>query len=358
MPPPTRKSLRVEEAASPSKAAPPKAGGKPRNAARKADGTDPRSLAKELELVKALLKASQLKTPSSKIAEDEEASDDDVEDFEINDDDVVAEVVAKKKPRAVKMTARMSTAGSKIAGDRVNKIKRKLGTEDEEALFAQWKAGLLKTRAVPAEPVVVIPTVEDDDCIARYAKFGFSLDSNIFFPRRLEFTKLSLTILIKYGYLDDSQALRLLLDLGIPKAQVTRQLRIRLTGRMRTRRCGRFTQLRLIIAEATGVTALDPSSATEWSLLWRNNWVAVRAACQAKCPWDHVLEPHDIPFLASDDDPFGSEIFINLITLWQERMLPSLKKEIKISDVPPIEELTLMLRMVCFLFFLFLFSDF
>ena len=348
MPPPTRKSLRVEEAASPSKAAPPKAGGKPRNAARKADGTDPRSLAKELELVKALLKASQLKTPSSKIAEDEEASDDDVEDFEINDDDVVPEVEAKKKPRAVKMTARMSTAGSKIAGDRVNKIKRKLGTEDEEALFAQWKAGLLKTQAVPAEPVVVIPTVEDDDCIARNAKFVFSLDSNIFFPRRLEFTKLSLTILIKYGYLDDSQVLRLLLDLGIPKAQVTRQLRIRLTGRMRTRRCGRFTQLRLIIAEATGVTALDPSSATEWSLLWRNNWVAVRAACQAKCPWDHVLEPHDIPFLASDDDPFGSEIFINLITLWQERMLPSLKKEIKISDVPPIEELTLMLRMVCF----------
>jgi hypothetical protein len=181
MPPPTRKSLRVEEAALPSKAAPPKAAGKPRNAARKADGTDPRSLAKELELVKALLKASQLKTPSSKIAEDEEASDDDVEDFEINDDDVVPEVEAKKKPRAVKMTARMSTAGSKIAGDRVNKIKRKLGTEDEEALFAQWKAGLLKTQAVPAEPVVVIPTVEDDDCIARYAKLFFSLDSNIFF---------------------------------------------------------------------------------------------------------------------------------------------------------------------------------
>ena len=131
--------------------------------------------------MKALLKASQLKTPSSKIAEDEEASDDDVEDFEINDDDVVPEVEAKKKPRAVKMTARMSTAGSKIAGDRVNKIKRKLGTEDEEALFAQSKAGLLKTQAVPAEPVVVIPTVEDDDCIARYAKQNLH-SILIFFP--------------------------------------------------------------------------------------------------------------------------------------------------------------------------------
>ena len=154
----------------------------------------------------------------------------------------------------------------------------------------------------------------------------------------MEFTKLSLTILIKYGYLDDSQVLRLLLDLGIPKAQVTRQLRIRLTGRMRTRRCSRFTQLRLIIAEATGVTALDPSSATEWSLLWRNNSVAVRAACQAKCPWDHVLEPHDIPFLASDDDPFGSEIFINLITLWQERFFSAYRRlYIRESEKSPAE---------------------
>ena len=72
----------------------------------------------------------------------------------------------------VKRTARMPTAGSKIAGNRVNTIKRKLGTEDEEALFAQWKVGFLKTRAVPAARVVVIP-VEDEDCIARYATSFF-----------------------------------------------------------------------------------------------------------------------------------------------------------------------------------------
>ena len=69
-------------------------------------------------------------------------------------------------------------------------------------------------------------------------------------------------------------------------------------------------------------------------------------ACQKAVFWDVKKNPYDIDFLMAGEDPFGSEVFLNLINCWNAKVYPVLRKEIKISEVPPIEELCLMFRMV------------
>lgn len=70
------------------------------------------------------------------------------------------------------------------------------------------------------------------------------------------------------------------------------------------------------------------------------------AACQLKLPWDTKKEPHDITWLASGDDPLGSEIFISIIEGYQKNILKKLGSLMPVFNVPNMQEFSWMLRMV------------
>jgi hypothetical protein len=143
-----------------------------------------------------------------------------------------------------------------------------------------------------------------------------------------------------------------MLHLGVPPEQVSSALIAKFKARYRTRLCCHFTLLRNVIAEATGVKELK-GTAKEFNARSSSE---VITACQAAAPWDVVKEPYDVLPFQAGDDPFGSEIFANLVRLWGELVYPTFREHIPaLSKIPPIEQLVLMSRMViCHWFFFYL----
>jgi hypothetical protein len=143
----------------------------------------------------------------------------------------------------------------------------------------------------------------------------------------------------------------MMIHLGVPPERVTKTLIAKFKQRYRQRLCQHFTLLRNVIAEATGVAELK-GTAKEYNAKSSSEIVL---ACQAAAPWDVVKEPFDVLPFKAGDDPFGSEIFANLVRLWGELVFPMFKEHVPaMTKVPPIEQLVLMCRMVCFIVFFYL----
>jgi hypothetical protein len=155
--------------------------------------------------------------------------------------------------------------------------------------------------------------------------------------------------MVKYQFLHESEAYKMMLEVGVP-ADMVKPALSRFRGRLGTRRCAHFHQLRCVIGEATGVQQLQVAADVFNKVIDRE---ALMKACQSKQFWDLKLEPYDVSWLSSGNDQLGSELFINLVELWIANIYPSLKTTIRIDACPPLEEFVLMLRMVRNIYFQF-----
>lgn len=127
------------------------------------------------------------------------------------------------------------------------------------------------------------------------------------------------------------------------------EMKLKFQNRLRAWRSHHITSLRKIIGTATDVPELSEPNAK----VFRCD-EALILACQKKLPWDTKKEPHDISWLASGEDPLGSEIFISMIEGYQNNILKKLQPLMPVFDVPNMQEFTWMLRMVrnfCVVFF-------
>ena len=148
--------------------------------------------------------------------------------------------------------------------------------------------------------------------------------------------------------MDKAQDHQMMIHIGVPPERVSKGLISKFKQRYRQRLCQHFTLLRNVIAEATGVEELKGTA----KMFNEKSNAVVIAACQAAAPWDVVKEPYDVIPFQGGEDPFGSEIFANLVRLWGEMVHPTFKEHVpSMSKIPPIEQVVLMSRMVCFLFF-------
>ena len=234
-------------------------------------------------------------------------------------------------------------------GNRASKARKLFKDKDEEVEFRAWKAS--KAAAVEAVPVPPPGPVQSDEAVARFVFLPFFTFLLTVFPRsRYNFTKAAVLTILKFQFMDKVQDHQLMIHIGVPPERVTKGLIAKYKQRYRQRLCQHFTLLRNVIAEATGVEELKGTA----KMFNEKSNADVIAACQAKAPWDVVKEPYDvIPFQAGED-PFGSEIFANLVRLWGEMVYPAFREHVPtMTKLPPIEQLVLISRMVIFSCFVF-----
>ena len=146
--------------------------------------------------------------------------------------------------------------------------------------------------------------------------------------------------MVKLNYLPALPEMLLWKSLCFP-ANKHEELKHKFQNRLRSWRSHHITAMRKVIGQACDIPELhEPNS--------RNFRCddALIAACQLKLPWDTKKEPHDITWLASGDDPLGSEIFISIIEGYQKNILKKLGSLMPVFDVPNMQEFTWMLRMV------------
>lgn len=234
-------------------------------------------------------------------------------------------------------------------GNRASKARKLFKDKDEEEEFRAWKAS--KAAAVEAVPVQPRCPAQSDEAIARFFLFPFFSFLLTVFPRsRYNFTKAAVLTILKFQFMDKVQDHQMMIHIGVPPERVSKGLIAKYKQRYRQRLCQHFTLLRNVIAEATGVEELKGTA----KMFNEKSNAVVIAACQAKAPWDVVKEPYDVIPFQGGEDPFGSEIFANLVRLWGEMVYPTFREHVPtMTKLPPIEQLVLMSRMVFFSCFVF-----